>query len=70
MKNDEKSSVIIMDLEDIYYLTGFIICDIFLFWYLPTENFVEIIIDIIIMVLCMVGVYAIIQAIYDKNGKK
>ena len=44
-----------MSLEDIYYLVGYIICDAFLMWYLPSDTIVEVIIDIIIATVCMVG---------------
>lgn len=59
--------VIIMNLKDIYYLVGYIICDGFLMWYLPSDTFIEIIIDIVIATTCMVGVYTILRFIYNKK---
>lgn len=38
-----------MSLEDIYYLVGYIICDAFLMWYLPSDTIVEVIIDIMVL---------------------
>lgn len=58
-----------MSLEDIYYLAGYIICDAFLMWYLPSDTIVEVIIDIIIAAVCMVGVYTIIRFIYNRQNK-
>ena len=58
-----------MSLEDIYYLVGYIICDAFLMWYLPSDTIVEVIINIIIATVCMVGVYTIIRFIYNRQNK-
>ena len=58
-----------MSLEDIYYLVGYIICVAFLMWYLPSDTIVEVIIDIIIATVCMVGVYTIIRFIYNRQNK-
>lgn len=55
-----------MNLEDIYYLVGYIICDVFLMWYLPSNTIVNVIINIAIATICMVGIYTIIRFIYKK----
>ena len=56
----------IMNLEDIYYLVGYIVCDVFLMWYLPSNTIVNVIINIVIATICMVGIYTIIRFIYKK----
>ncbi|WP_304652927.1 DUF6007 family protein [uncultured Ligilactobacillus sp.] len=47
----------------LYNVIGYIICDLFLFWYLPNDTWLEIGINIVIIVVAMFGVYAILDVI-------
>lgn len=61
--------VIIMDdkLNIIYNVIGYIICDIFLFWYLPTDTWYDIVINIVIMILVMFGVWGLLTILRNKT---
>ena len=61
--------VIIMDdkLNIIYNVIGYIICDIFFFWYLPTDTWYNIMINIVIMILVMFGVWGLLTILGNKT---
>ena len=61
--------VIIMDdkLNIICNVIGYIICDIFLFWYLPTDTWYGIMINIVIMILVMFGVWGLLTILGNKT---
>lgn len=61
--------VIIMDdkLNIIYNVIGYIICDIFLFWYLPNDTWYDIMINIVIMTLVMFGVWGLLTILGNKT---
>lgn len=61
--------VIIMDdkLNIIYNVIGYIICDIFLFWYLQTDTWYNIMINIVIMILVMFGVWGLLTILGNKT---
>lgn len=61
--------VIIMDdkLNIIYNVIGCIICDIFLFWYLPNDTWYDIMINIVIMTLVMFGVWGLLTILGNKT---
>ena len=61
--------VIIMDdkLNIIYNVIGYIICDIFLFWYLPTDTWYDIMLNIVIMILVMIGVWGLLTILGNKT---
>lgn len=61
--------VIIMDdkLNIIYNVIGYIICDIFLFWYLPNDTWYDIMINIVIMILVMFGVWGLLTILGNKT---
>ena len=61
--------VIIMDdkLNIIYNVIGYIICGIFLFWYLPTDTWYDIMINIVIMILVMFGVWGLLTILGNKT---
>lgn len=61
--------VIIMDdkLNIICNVIGYIICDIFLFWYLPNDTWYDIMINIVIMILVMLGVWGLLTILGNKT---
>lgn len=61
--------VIIMDdkLNIIFNVIGYIICDIFLFWYLPNDTWYDIMINIVIMILVMFGVWGLLTILGNKT---
>ncbi|GAA2957755.1 hypothetical protein GCM10011538_06550 [Ligilactobacillus murinus] len=61
--------VIIMDdkLNIICNVIGYIICDIFLFWYLPNDTWYDIMINIVIMILVMFGVWGLLTILGNKT---
>ncbi len=54
------------DKEILYNVIGYIICDLFLFWYLPNDTWLEIGINIVIMIVVMFGVYRILDVILKR----
>ncbi|WP_056959747.1 DUF6007 family protein [Ligilactobacillus murinus] len=46
---------------------GYIICDIFLFWYLPNDTWYDIMINIVIMILVMFGVWGLLTILGNKT---
>ncbi|MBU5279733.1 DUF6007 family protein [Ligilactobacillus animalis] len=54
------------DKEILYNVIGYIICDLFLFWYLPNDTWLEIGINIVIMIVVMFGVYMILEVILKR----
>lgn len=52
--------------EILYNVIGYIICDLFLIWYLPNDTWLEIGINIVIMIVVMFGVYMIIDVILKR----
>ena len=50
----------------LYNVIGYIICDLFLFWYLPNDTWLEIGINIVIMIVVMFGVYMILDVILKR----
>ena len=55
------------DKEILYNVIGYIICDLFLFWYLPNDTWLEIGINIVIMIVVMFGVYMILDVIFPNS---
>ncbi|MBF0758556.1 hypothetical protein E4T91_07330 [Ligilactobacillus murinus] len=54
------------DKEILYNVIGYIICDLFLIWYLPNDTWLEIGINIVIMIVVMFGVYMILDVILKR----
>ena len=54
------------DKEILYNVIGYIICDLFLIWYLPNDTWLEIGINIVIMIVVMCGVYMIVEVILKR----
>ena len=54
------------DKEILYNVIGYIICHLFLFWYLPNDTWLEIGINIVIMIVVMFGVYMILDVILKR----
>lgn len=54
------------DKEILYNVIGYIICDLFLFWYLPNDTWLEIGINIVIMIVVMFCVYMILDVILKR----
>lgn len=54
------------DKEILYNVIGYIIRDLFLFWYLPNDTWLEIGINIVIMIVVMFGVYMILDVILKR----
>ena len=54
-------------LNIIYNIIGYIICDIFLFWYLPTDTWYDIVFNIVIMTLVMFGVWGLLMILRKKT---
>ena len=54
------------DKEILYNVIGYIICDLFLIWYLPNGTWLEIGINIVIMIVVMFGVYMILDVILKR----
>ena len=54
------------DKEILYNVIGYIICDLFLFLYLPNDTWLEIGINIVIMIVVMFGVYMILDVILKR----
>ncbi|WP_456086278.1 DUF6007 family protein [Ligilactobacillus animalis] len=54
------------DKEFLYNVIGYIICDLFLIWYLPNDTWLEIGINIVIMIVVMFGVYMILDVILKR----
>lgn len=54
------------DKEILYNVIGYIICDLFLIWYLPNDTWLEIGINIVIMIVVMFGVYMILEVILKR----
>ena len=54
------------DKEILYNVIGYIICDLFLFWYLPNDTWLEIGINIVIMIVVMFGVYMTLDVILKR----
>lgn len=52
--------------EILYNVIGYIICDLFLIWYLPNDTWLEIGINIVIMIVVMFGVYMILDVILKR----
>lgn len=56
-------------LNVIYNIIGCIVCDIFLFWYLPNDTWYDVIFNIVIMTLVMFGVWALLMILRTKTFK-
>ena len=56
-------------LNIIYNIIGYIICDVFLFWYLPSDTWYDVIFNIVIMILVMFGVWALLMILRNKTFK-
>lgn len=54
------------DKEILYNVIGYIICDLFLILYLPNDTWLEIGINIVIMIVVMFGVYMILDVILKR----
>ena len=54
------------DKEILYNVIGYIICDLFLFLYLPNDTWLEIGINIVIMIVVIFGVYMILDVILKR----
>lgn len=54
------------DKEILYNVIGYIICDLFLIWYLPNDTWLELGINIVIMIVVMFGVYMILEVILKR----
>lgn len=54
------------DKEILYNVIGYIICDLFLIWYLPNDTWLEIGMNIVIMIVVMFGVYMILDVILKR----
>lgn len=54
------------DKEILYNVIGYIVCDLFLIWYLPNDTWLEIGINIVIMIVVMFGVYMILDVILKR----
>ena len=54
------------DKEILYNVIGYIICDLFLIGYLPNDTWLEIGINIVIMIVVMFGVYMILDVILKR----
>ncbi|MCI5942805.1 hypothetical protein FAX13_06320 [Ligilactobacillus animalis] len=52
--------------EILYNVIGYIICDLFLIWYLPNDTWLEIGVNIVIMIVVMFGVYMILDVILKR----
>lgn len=66
MRYHNKEGTMKADKEILYNVISYIICDLFLFWYLPNDTWLEIGINIVIMIVVMFGVYMILDVILKR----
>ena len=66
MRYHNKEETMKADKEILYNVIGYIICDLFLIWYLPNDTWLEIGINIVIMIVVMFGVYMILDVILKR----
>ena len=66
MRYHNKGGTMKADKEILYNVIGYIICDLFLIWYLPNDTWLEIGINIVIMIVVMFGVYMILDVILKR----
>lgn len=66
MRYHNKEETMKAENEILYNVIGYIICDLFLFWYLPNDTWLEIGINIVIMIVVMFGVYMILDVILKR----
>jgi len=66
MRYHDKEKTMKTENEILYNVIGYIICDLFLIWYLPNDTWLEIGINIVIMIVVMFGVYMILDVILKR----
>lgn len=66
MRYHDKEKIMKTENEILYNVIGYIICDLFLIWYLPNDTWLEIGVNIVIMIVVMFGVYMILDVILKR----
>ena len=66
MRYHNKEETMKAENEILYNVISYIICDLFLIWYLPNDTWLEIGINIVIMIVVMFGVYMILDVILKR----